>query len=225
MAEKSILPQWLQKGFLNLLTPLVELFTKWNFSPNTFTVWGLLVTSMATVIIILDMQLIPLAGALILVGGICDVMDGKLARNSGRETKFGALFDSSIDRYSEVIMYFGIAYYYVRQADFVLSIITFIALGGSMMVSYVRARAEGLNFTVKIGLMQRPERVVFIGAGALFHFTLFKMTLFHVVDYPVTPLEIVIWAVAILANITAIQRLFYVYKKDKAFSKQEVKNV
>lgn len=216
MAGKSFLPHWLQDGFMNLLSPFITLFTKWRLSPNTFTVWGLIITSLGTLVVIIDIRLIPLAGLFILLGGICDIIDGKLARSSGRVTKFGALFDSSIDRYSEVIMFFGIAFYYVKQEDFLLSIITFIALGGSMMVSYVRARAEGLGFEVKVGLMQRPERVVFIGAGAMFHFTLFRITFFHVVDFPVTLLEIAIWIVAIFANITAIQRLVFVYKKDRA---------
>jgi CDP-diacylglycerol--glycerol-3-phosphate 3-phosphatidyltransferase len=84
------------------------------------------------------------------------------------------------------------------------------------MVSYVRARAEGLGFTVKVGLMQRPERVVFIGAGAMFHYSLFNISIFHVVDFPVTLLEIVIWVVAVFANFTALQRLVFVYKLDIA---------
>jgi len=221
MADKGLLPNWLQKGFLNLITPFVNLLTKWRISPNTFTVWGLIITATGTVVIIIDISYIQLAGFLILIGGICDTIDGKLARNSGRETKFGALFDSSIDRYSEVIMFFGIAYFYVVQEKFLLSIITFLALGGSMMVSYVRARAEGLGFTVKVGLMQRPERVVFIGAGAMFYYSLFNITIFHVAAFPVTLLEIVIWVVAVFANYTALQRLVFVYKLDIAEKKLE----
>lgn len=210
------MPDWLEQGFLNLLTPFVNLFTRWNLNPNTFTVWGLVITTAGTVVLFMDRSLINLTGALILAGGICDIIDGKLARNSGRVTKFGALFDSSVDRYSEVIMYFGIAAFYVRAGDFLLSVMTFIALGGSTMVSYVRARAEGLGFESKVGYMQRPERVVAIGIGALFYFPLFHINMFHVADFPVTLLDIAIWLVAILANITAIQRLYHVYKQSKA---------
>ena len=169
----SFLPKWLQDGFVNLLNPLVQLFSKWNINPNTFTVWGLIITTSATVVLFANPDFVHLAGVLILLGGICDILDGKLARTSGRVTKFGALFDSSIDRYSEVIMFFGIAAFYVKQDNYILSVITFIALGGSTMVSYVRARAEALGFEAKVGMMQRPERVVFIGAGALFHYKLF----------------------------------------------------
>ena len=222
--SKSFLPKWLQDGFVNLLTPLVNLFTKWNINPNTFTVWGLIITTAGTVVIFIDLAYIHFAGVFILVGGICDILDGKLARNSGRVTKFGALFDSAIDRYSEVIMFFGIAAFYVKQDNYILSVVTFIALGGSTMVSYVRARAEGLGFEAKVGMMQRPERVVFIGAGAFLHFKLFSYSLFNINNFPVTLLEIAIWVVAIFANYTAIHRLVHVYQQDKHRSEKEEKS-
>ncbi|MEJ2053474.1 MAG: CDP-alcohol phosphatidyltransferase family protein [Calditrichaceae bacterium] len=220
--NRSLLPIWLQDGFVNLLTPLVKLFTKWELNPNYFTIWGLIITSMATVILFGWPHYIHLAGAFILIGGICDILDGKLARTSGRVTRFGALFDSSVDRYSEVIMFFGIAAYYVRQDNYVLSVVAFVALGGSTMVSYVRARAEALGFEAKVGLMQRPERVVLIGSGAFLYFKLFDITIFHVTDFPVTLLEISLWMVAIFANYTAIHRLVHVYKQDNAKSQKEV---
>lgn len=223
MKSKGFLPKWLQDGFVNLLNPLVNLFTKWNVNPNTFTVWGLIITTAGAGIIVYDSGLIHLGGFLILMGGICDIMDGKLARQSGRVTKFGALFDSAIDRYSEVIMFFGIASFYVRGDNYLLSVVTFSALGGSTMVSYVRARAESLGFEAKVGVMQRPERVVLIGVGALLHFPIFHITIFHVKSFPVTLLEIAIWLVAIFANYTAIQRMIYVYKQDKMKPEQEVK--
>lgn len=213
--SKGFLPRWLQDGFVNLLTPLIQLFIRLNINPNTFTIWGLLITTAGTVVIMWEISLIHWTGALILIGGICDIVDGKLARASGRVTKFGALFDSTIDRYSEVIMFFGISAFYVRQNQFLLSIMSFVALGGSTMVSYVRARAEGLGFEAKVGLMQRPERVVFIGSAAFLNFPLFKMTMFHVTDFPVRPLDIAIWMVAVFANFTAIQRLYHIYKIDK----------
>ncbi|MBD3224175.1 MAG: CDP-alcohol phosphatidyltransferase family protein [Caldithrix sp.] len=218
---KGLLPKWLQDGFVNLLTPFVNLLTKWDINPNTFTVWGLIITSLAAIALVTDRSFVQLAGILILLGGICDILDGKLARYAGKATKFGALFDSSIDRYSEVIMYFGIAAFYVRADDYMLSVMTFIALGGSMMVSYVRARAEGLGFEAKVGFMQRPERVVAIGAGALFYFPLFHISIFHVTDFPVTLLDIMIWIVAIFSNITAIQRMMYVRKMDMPESKKQ----
>lgn len=90
------------------------------------------------------------------------------------------------------------------------------------MVSYVRARAEGLGFDAKVGFMQRPERVVFIGLGALFHYPLFTLTIFHVTNFPVTLLEISIWMVAVFANVTAIQRIIFVYKQDSIITSKEI---
>lgn len=214
MAEKNngLFPKWLQDGFVNLLNPLVRLSAYLNMSPHTYTVSGLIITVAAALLLFWNQNNINLAGFLFLLGGICDIMDGKLARNSNKVTKFGALFDSAVDRYAEVAMFFGIGAFYIIGDHYLLSFVTFIALGGSTMVSYVRARAEGLGLSAKVGFMQRPERVVFIGAGALFHYPLFSITMFHVVNFPVTLMEIVIWIVAIMSNYTAIQRIMYIYK-------------
>ncbi len=208
-------PEWLQSGFVHLLNPLITFSSHLGLSPNTFTVLGLVFNIAGAAVIIMEPLYIHLGGLLILLGGVCDVMDGKLARSSGKETRFGALFDSSIDRYSEVIMFFGIAAFYVGNHNYLLSVVAFAALGGSTMVSYVRARAEGLGFKAKMGLMQRPERVVLIGFGALLYYPLFHISLFQVINFPVTLLEISIWAVAVFANITAIQRIIFVYIQDK----------
>jgi CDP-diacylglycerol--glycerol-3-phosphate 3-phosphatidyltransferase len=211
---KGLLPDWIQSGFLNLLNPLIVILTKLNINPNTFTVLGFIITAAGSILLIIDTELVRWAGALILLGGTCDTIDGKLARSSGRVTKFGALFDSAIDRYSEVFMFFGIASFYVLLDSFVMSVVSFIALGGSTMVSYVRARAESLGFDAKVGMMQRPERIVAIGLGALFYFPLFHISFLHVESYGVTLLDIAIWAVAIFANYTAIHRIIHVYKQD-----------
>lgn len=210
--NNSLIPSGLQQTFVNLLKPLIQLLTRLNLNPNTFTVLALLLTVSSAFIIIWDPANINLAGLLILLGGISDILDGNLARNSNKVTKFGALFDSTLDRYAEVAMFFGICTFYIINDHYLLSIVAFAALAGSTMVSYVRARAEGLGFEGKTGFMQRPERVVFIGSGALFHYPLFPITMFHVLDFPVTSLEIAIWLVAILANFTAVQRIIHIYR-------------
>jgi CDP-diacylglycerol--glycerol-3-phosphate 3-phosphatidyltransferase len=112
----------------------------------------------------------------------------------------GALLDSVIDRYSEFVMFLGIAAYFIRMKNFFILVLVFIALCGSIMVSYTRARAESLGFESKAGIMQRAERIVFLGSGALFHPVAFKIS---------------IWLVAILANITALQRLHISYQQNK----------
>ena len=221
--SKSLLPSWLQKGFIKILEPLVSLFKRYDINPNFFTVLGLVITTAGTVALIWDAQLIRLTGLLILLGGLCDIFDGQLARMAGKVTRFGALFDSSIDRYSEVVMFFGIGAFYVGRGDYLLSVVTFSALGGSMMVSYIRARAEALGFEAKVGLMQRPERIVFMGSGALLSLPLFHLSIFHLEQFPITTLEAAVWLIAIFANYTAIQRLIHAYKQDNKSHYVEVK--
>jgi CDP-diacylglycerol--glycerol-3-phosphate 3-phosphatidyltransferase len=142
-----------------------------------------------------------------LLGGFCDTIDGSLARTTGKASRLGALFDSVVDRYSEFIMYLGIGAYFINIEDYSTAAGTFLALCGSFMVSYARARAESLGFEAKLGFMQRPERVVLIGLGALIHIGSFK---------------IAIWLVAILANFTALQRIRCACKQDSAGFKEDV---
>jgi CDP-diacylglycerol--glycerol-3-phosphate 3-phosphatidyltransferase len=157
------------------------------------------------------------AGALILFAGLFDMLDGQVARLGNMSSTFGALFDSVLDRYSELIMFMGICYYLVSHHYFLSSLFAFIALIGSMMVSYTRARSEGLGIQNKGGLMQRPERVILTGLSALLcgtssHFIggNFKYTFpgssiefFETMTIFTLPITIM----AVLTNITAIKRL------------------
>lgn len=197
----TVLPQGVKDWFVNLIEPPINLLVRNNINPNVFTVLGFLITCVGAYYY--TIHSLVLAGVLILLGGICDIIDGKVARKSGRVTKFGALFDSTLDRYSELVMLFGVGSHFARGDDTlstVTTIVTFLALGGSMMVSYVRARAEGLGFECKVGIMQRPERIVYIGFASIFH------------EYA---LMAVLWAIAILANFTAGQRMYHVWKLER----------
>lgn len=144
---------------------------------------------------------------MILIAGLFDILDGRVARATNRVTKFGALYDSTLDRYGEVLIFFGLAYYFSRSElmlwgfDWSTLVILSVsmALGGSVMTSYVRARAEGLGLECKVGIMQRSDRLVYLGIGALF----FKFTL-----------VLALILIAIMANITAIQRLYHVWKTE-----------
>jgi len=176
---------------------MVKLFSKWGLSPNSFTVAGMIITSIGAAAFL--MGFIRLAGILILLGGLCDTIDGLLARTAGKTSRFGALLDSSVDRYAEFIMFFGIAAYFFYIDDYATGAGTFMALCGSFMVSYSRARAESLGLEAKTGLMQRPERIVLIGLGAIIHMSAFKFA---------------IWLVAFFANFTALQRLRCAYKQN-----------
>jgi len=202
-SNRRLIPQTLQNGFIKKLSPLMRLFTKWGLSPNSFTFAGVIITSFGAAAFLTGF--IRLGGILILLGGLCDTIDGQLARYTGKATRFGALLDSTVDRYSEFIMFFGIAAHFVFIKDYGTSTATFLALCGSFMVSYARARAEGLGLDAKVGVMQRPERIVLIGLGALIHIVAFQFA---------------IWLVALFANFTALQRIRFAYKQDLAEFKE-----
>jgi CDP-diacylglycerol--glycerol-3-phosphate 3-phosphatidyltransferase len=203
-SSRRLIPQRLQDGFVRMLSPLAALLSKWGLSPNSFTVAGLIITSFAAAAFL--MGYVRLAGILILLGGVCDTMDGLMARSTGKASRFGALLDSSFDRYSEFIMFFGIAGYFTSLEDYGAAASVLLAMCGAFMVSYTRARAESLGFEVKLGIMQRPERIVLVGLGALIH---------------VTALGFAIWLVAFLANLTALQRIRCAYKQELAEIKKD----
>jgi CDP-diacylglycerol--glycerol-3-phosphate 3-phosphatidyltransferase len=168
------------------------------------------------------------AGALILFAGLFDMLDGQVARLGNMKSVFGALYDSVLDRYSELIMFLGICYYLVAHHYFLSSIFAFIALIGSMMVSYVRARAEGLGVDSKGGLMQRPERVITIGVCAIacgvassyiggdykLYIPGIKWHVFETMSIFTFPITIL----AVLTNLTAFKRLV---NARKALSERE----
>jgi CDP-diacylglycerol--glycerol-3-phosphate 3-phosphatidyltransferase len=197
--NRRLLPESLQNRFLNMLTPLIRILVKSGVHPNSFTLAGVVITSMAAAAMM--MGHLRIGGVFILIGGLCDSIDGRLARSTGKASRFGALFDSAIDRYSEFVMFLGMVTYFAMLKDYSAAVVTFIALCGSIMVSYTRARAESLGFDSSAGLMQRPERIVLLGFGALIHPLAFTVS---------------IWLVAIFANATAIQRIRQAAKQDRA---------
>jgi CDP-diacylglycerol--glycerol-3-phosphate 3-phosphatidyltransferase len=201
---RRLLPEGLQNRFFKLLTPLVKVLSKWGVHPNSLTLAGLIITAMAAVALFKGH--LRTGGLLILLGGLCDSLDGNLARATGKTTQSGALLDSVIDRYSEFVMFLGIAVYFITIKNHLFLGVTFFALCGSIMVSYTRARAESLGFETKAGMMQRAERIVFLGFGALIHPVLFKLS---------------VWLVAILANVTALQRLRHAAKQESRISDQK----
>lgn len=215
----------LQQGIYKVINPLVRGLIKIGLTPNAVTTIGLILNIGVAVIFVLgaeksnrgDMSYIGWGGALVLFAGLFDMLDGQVARLGNMSSKFGALYDSVLDRYSEMIMFLGICYYLVAHHYFLSSLFAFIALIGSMMVSYTRARAEGLGVECKGGLMQRPERVVTIGVFAIAcgiagHFIGgdYKLYLpgisFHVFE-TMSIFTMPITIMAVLTNITAVKRL------------------
>lgn len=202
------------KGYLRIILPLTDFVKSLNINPNTLTTLGAILTVVGAIFFALSY--LRLGGVFIVLGAICDTMDGRIAKDGDKKTKFGALYDSVMDRYSEFIMFFGIAVHFVRNDSYWTSVAIFAAVGGSVMVSYVRARAEGLGFDCDIGMMQRPERIAYISVGAIIGELPIVNELF---------LMLAIWVIAILSNVTAIQRLIYVYQASKKMSEDNAVKV
>jgi len=225
MEQQTSTRKNLQLGIYKVIDPFVRVLIKLGLTPNAVTTIGFILNIGVAVIFIIggekgnrgDLTYIGWAGALILFAGLFDMLDGQVARLGNMKSTFGALYDSVLDRYSEQIMFLGICYYLVAHHYFLSSIFAFIALMGSMMVSYVRARAEGLGIECSGGLMQRPERVVTIGVFAIIcgvaslymggDYKLYVPGIrFHVFE-TMSIFTIPITMMAILTNITAYNRL------------------
>jgi phosphatidylglycerophosphate synthase len=212
---------------LNLIfnCAVYEILIKTGLTPNGVTTIGLILNICVAIIFIVgaeegnrgDLSYVGWAGALILFAGLFDMLDGQVARLGNMASSFGAMYDSVLDRYSEMIMFLGICYYLVAHHYFLSSLFAFIALIGSMMVSYTRARAEGLGVGLKGGLMQRPERVVMVGLTAVLcgiasnfiggNYKLYiKGIPFHVFE-TMSIFTIPLSIMAVLTNITAVRRL------------------
>lgn len=224
MPERSLRIR-IQHGIYKVIDPFVKLLIKMGLTPNAVTTIGFLLNVGVAVLFVIgaertirdDHSYVGWAGALILFAGLFDMLDGQVARLGNMSSSFGALYDSVLDRYSELVMFLGICYYLVGQHYFLSSLFAFIALIGSMMVSYTRARAEGLGIECKDGLMQRPERVITIGVSALAcgitseyiggnHKWYIPGVSFHVLE-TMSIFTIPIALMAVMTNITAVKRL------------------
>lgn len=191
----------LQESFLKIILPLADFVKSLNVNPNALTTLGVIFNIVGAIFFALSY--LRVGGMFVVFGAVCDTIDGRIATHGNKKTKFGALYDSVMDRYSEIIMFFGIAVHFVREDSYWTSVAIFAAVGGSVMVSYVRARAEGLGLECNVGMMQRAERITYISVGAIIGDLPYVHEIF---------LMAAIWIIAILANYTAIQRMFHLYE-------------
>ena len=179
-----------------LLDKIVSGLAATGVHPDLLTFFGLLVNIGAAVLFARgDFKS---AALVIFLAGIFDMTDGRVARKLNRVTRFGAFFDSMIDRYSDLVLYIGLVVFYARIDRFSYVVLTAIALGSSQLVSYSRARAESVIPTCKVGFMERPERVVLLIIGAVFN-----------------RMEPVLWVVAVLSTWTVIHRIIYTKQQTK----------
>jgi CDP-diacylglycerol--glycerol-3-phosphate 3-phosphatidyltransferase len=187
-----------------VLQPIIDAMVRRRVHPNVLSTIGFMVTMSSA--FAFGLNHIRTAGVLILLGGVFDLFDGRVARATGLASNFGAFYDSTLDRISEIAVYVGLLSlyndYHPELGDVGTIYAIMLAMAGSLMISYTRARAEALGIDCKVGLMQRGERVVMIGLAAL---------LFGGSESGLA-LRVVIIAVAILANLTAIHRIIWVYQ-------------
>jgi len=181
--------------------------TRWRVHPNTLSSLGFLITCSSGYFF--HQHEVRTAGALILVGGIFDLFDGTVARRTGLASPFGAFYDSTLDRLSEIVVYLGLLSLYndyrLELGDVGMIYTVLLAMAGSLMISYTRARAEALGIECSIGLMQRAERVILIGVAAL---------AFGEQNDGIV-LKGVLIALAVLTNLTVLQRIWWVYRNTR----------
>ena len=185
---------------------VLELIVGWlsfhMVHPNILTLIGLVINIFAAVLF--AKGLFFWAGLVVIFAGIFDMVDGEVARRTGRVTRFGAFFDSVIDRYSDMVLLLGLVLWYAKlERNFYVGLAVF-ALLGSIMTSYTRARAESLIPTCKVGFLERPERIVLLIIGAL-----------------ADRMGAVLWVMAILSNWAVAQRIYYTWQEGKEIEKQK----
>jgi len=186
-----------------LLDAIVRLLALSRINPNALTVMGLVVNSYAAFLFGYangdnQRRLFFYAGLVIIASGFFDLVDGRVARALNRVTRFGAFFDSVVDRYSDASLFFGLLVYYARGNRFFYVVLTALVMISAIMVSYARARAESLIGTCRVGFLERPERLVLLIIGALFN-----------VMAPA------LWVIAVLSTITVVHRIVYTWQRTR----------
>jgi CDP-diacylglycerol--glycerol-3-phosphate 3-phosphatidyltransferase len=187
-----------------ILRPLTGFLARRRVHPNALTTVGFLVTM--TGAYMFHHHMVRTAGTLVLLGGFFDILDGRVARLTGLGSKFGAFYDSTLDRISEIAVFLGLLSLYndyrLQLGDVGMIYLIMLAMAGSLMVSYTRARAEAMGLDCRVGLMPRAERIVLVGGAGLF----FGLAWNGLV------LKGVILVLAVLTNVTAFQRIIWVYR-------------
>jgi len=188
----------LRARFKGILEPIAGFLNSLGIMPNTVTLLGLFGVTIGAYF--LATGRIPLGGLIILVAAPFDAIDGTMARLRGESSAFGAFVDSVTDRYSELVIFGGLLLYYMQQQDMTGMVLAYLAAAGSILVSYIRARAEAVGFETKIGIFSRVERFLVLIPCLIFNLPL-----------------IALGAIALFANFTALQRIFHV--RSQAYEK------
>ncbi|MGB9715042.1 MAG: CDP-alcohol phosphatidyltransferase family protein [Thermodesulfovibrionales bacterium] len=172
--------------------PLSPIAKRIPLSPNFLTITGFIITTVSALIIPENLRL---GGILIIFGGLFDFLDGLVARTQGKVSKFGAFLDSLLDRYSDAFLFIAISWYFTEKGNLTGSYLSLGTLVGSFLISYARARAEGLGKSCHTGIMERPERIILLS--------------FATITGWLIP---ILWIMLFLTHITVVQRIYHVWK-------------
>ena len=171
-----------------------EVLARAGLTPNMITTIGVLLS--AVVAFVIAGGNLVVGGVLFLIASAFDMLDGAVARAAGTVTKFGGFLDSTLDRYSETIVLFGVLYYLLQTPDAMVgALLVFAATTGSLLISYARARAEAAGFHASVGLLARPERVIILAIGLLFGLLLPAL-----------------WILAVGTHLSVFMRIFHVWR-------------
>jgi CDP-diacylglycerol--glycerol-3-phosphate 3-phosphatidyltransferase len=193
----------LRRSAARLITgPLNAVLVKSRLKPNTLTWCALAISLIAAATIATNHPII--AGFLVLISGLFDILDGALARSTNQATRFGALLDSTFDRISDAILLLGLLAFYIMSGGTIEIVLVFLALIASFLTSYIRARAEGIGINCPVGLFTRTERVIILALGLLFS---------PLYNYSII---IALLLMIVFGFVTVVQRLIYVWQQAKS---------
>ena len=192
-----MLTDFVRQWSRGIVVPITRAISWSGVTPNFVTIAGFILTAADAAV--LAMGYVQMAGLILILAAVLDAIDGSLARLQNRVTRFGAFLDSTIDRFSEAVLLLGALIYYLNQGQARTEIILlFVALFGSLLVSYTKARGEAIGVPVKGGLLSRFERIVILIIAMLLN-----------------ELTVALWILAVLTNVTAIQRIWLVWQSIK----------
>jgi CDP-diacylglycerol--glycerol-3-phosphate 3-phosphatidyltransferase len=204
MAQEQLpgFENFLRRTFQRTLDSIADFCIARGITANMVTLAGLVGNIIAAVLV--GAGHLTWGGVVAMLMGPLDAVDGALARRQGRQTSFGAFLDSVTDRYDELLLFGGLLYYFFMVGNHAGIMLTYAAAAGAVLVSYTRARAEALGFEAKVGILSRVERYLILIPGLLFHIPLISVSI-----------------IAVLGNLTALQRLFHVRKQAKQQAPQD----
>jgi CDP-diacylglycerol---glycerol-3-phosphate 3-phosphatidyltransferase len=221
---RGLIPDGLERLFHRSMMPVIGFFSSARIDPNGITIGGCLL-SVASAFFVAREKFVT-GGVLIAIAGMCDFLDGKVAARTQRASEFGGILDTVLDRYSDFAIYLGIILYYLKNGFAFSAIVAVLALAGTFMTSYIKAVGDSHGIKLRMGVMRRQERITLIFIGLVFAFLdpgiadslRSAAAYFHgeLGRIPVMPLTLVVYLLAVLTNVSALQRFLLLRKKTKA---------